>query len=108
MSGGRFDYDQYKIGSIAEGIEKEIEKNGREKTKEELKEESWGDPDWYIKYPEDKFYTKYSKETIKEFKKAVKILRQAEIYATRIDYLLSSDDGEETFHKRLKENLEKI
>lgn len=50
----------------------------------------------------------YSKETIKEFKKAVKYLKKAQIYAQRIDWLLSGDDGEETFHKRLKEDLEKL
>ena len=40
MSGGHFDYDQYKIGHIADSIEKMIEKDGRKKTKEELKDES--------------------------------------------------------------------
>jgi hypothetical protein len=27
------------------------------------------------------------------------------VYLERIDFLLSSDDSEETFHKRLKEDL---
>jgi hypothetical protein len=31
MSGGCFDYDQYKIGYIADEIEKIIERNGRKK-----------------------------------------------------------------------------
>lgn len=50
----------------------------------------------------------YSKETIKEFKKGIKILKMAEIYAQRIDWLLSGDDGEENFHERLKEELEQL
>jgi hypothetical protein len=29
----------------------------------------------------------------------------AKIYAQRVDWFLSGDDGEETFHERLKEDL---
>lgn len=46
-----------------------------------------------------------SKETIKEFKKGVELLKKAQVYAQRIDYLLSGDDGEDNFHQRLKEDL---
>ena len=38
----------------------------------------------------------------------LKILNKAFVYVNRIDWLLSGDDGEETFHKRLKEDLEKL
>lgn len=44
---------------------------------------------------------------IEKFKEGVEFLRKAQIYAHRIDYLLSSDDGEESFLERLKEELEK-
>ncbi len=108
MSGGRFNYDQYKIGYIADGIEHEIEKSGRPKTREELKEESWRDPDWYRRYPEELNHYKYSDEVIEEFKRAVYYLRKAQIYAHRVDWLLSSDDGEETFLERLEEELKKL
>ena len=108
MSGGAFDYNQYKIGNIADDIEKVIERNGRKKTKEELKEESWHQPDWYEKYPEDLYYYEYPNEVIEKFKEAVKILRQAEVYAQRVDWLLSGDDGEESFLERLKEDLNKL
>jgi hypothetical protein len=107
MSGGHFDYDQYKIGYMAESIEKLIEQNGREKTKEELKDENWRDPEWYEKYPEDLCHYKYPDEVIEEFKKGVELLKQAEVYAHRIDWLVSGDDGEESFLKRLKEDLNK-
>ena len=50
----------------------------------------------------------YSKQTIKEFKKGLAILKKAYIYAQRIDWLLSDDDGEESFHKRLKEELDNL
>ena len=107
MSGGAFDYNQYKIGYIADQIEHEIERSGRPKTQEELKD-SWMDPSWYEKYPEDLNYHKYPDEVIEEFKNAVKHLRVAEIYAQRVDWLLSGDDGEDTFIERLKSDLKKL
>ena len=108
MSGGAFNYDQYKIGYIADEVEQYIRKNGKEKTAKELKNEGWRDPDWYKKYPEDKFHYKHPDEIIEEFKKAVEALRIAQIYAHRIDWYMSGDDGEESFIKRLKEDLDKL
>ena len=107
MSGGRFNYYQYKIGYIAEAIEKEIGMSGKPKTKQELKEEHWHDDEWYKKYPEDLCHYKYPDEVIAKFKDAVNILRIAEVYAHRIDWLLSGDDGEESFLERLDKDLKK-
>jgi MoxR-like ATPase len=107
MSGGAFDYNQYKIGYIADQIDEVIVKNGLEKTPEELKEH-WIDPDWYKKYPEDLFHYKYPDEVIEKMKEAVKALKIAQEYAQRVDWLLSGDDGEESFLSRLEENLKKI
>ena len=78
------------------------------KTKEELSE--WGsyDPEYYEKYPDEKYHCKYPDEVIEKFKEGVKILKQAEVYAQRIDWLLSGDDGDETFLERLKEDLDKL
>ena len=50
----------------------------------------------------------YSKETIREFKKGIALLKKAEVYAQRIDWLLSGDDGEDNFHERLKHDLEEL
>ena len=108
MSGGRFDYNQYKIREIAESIESEIYRSGRKKTKEELREESWRDSSWYDKYPEDLKHYEYPPEVIEEFKTGVKLLKQAAVYAQRIDWLLSGDDGDETFLERLEEDLKEI
>lgn len=108
MSGGRFDYRDFAFNDIADQIEHEIKINGKPKTTEELKEESWRDVEWYTKYPEDLNHYKYSDEVINEFAEAVVILRMASIYTHRIDYLLSGDDGEETFLKRLYDELEKV
>jgi hypothetical protein len=107
MSGGAFDYNQYKIGYIADQIEEVIVKNGLEKTPEELKN-NWIDPEWYKKYPEDLFHYKYPDEVIEKMKEAVKALHIAQEYAQRVDWLLSGDDGEESFLSRLDENLKKI
>ena len=78
MSGGAFDYKQYNISMIADEIEQIIEHNS-------------------YKFPDD---------IIEEFKTGVDILRKAHVYAQRIDYLISGDDGEESFRERLKEELD--
>lgn len=108
MSGGHFEYQQHRINYIIESIEEQIDRNGREKTKEELRE--WGgyDPEYYEKYPDEKFYYKYSDEIIEKFKLGVEKLKEAYIYAQRIDWLLSGDDGPETFLERLKEDLDNL
>jgi hypothetical protein len=96
MSGGAFSYDQFKIRVIAETIESIIANNGKEK----IPEDRWSEYDTH--------YSHYSDETIEEFKKAVEILKKGEVYTQRIDWLLSGDDGEETFHERLKKDLKKL
>lgn len=108
MSGGHFNYDQHKIGYIADAIQDKIEKNGRPKTREELKEETWHDEEWYHKYPEDLNHYKYPDEVIEKFIFGVKILRIAEVYAQRIDWLLSGDDSEKSFLIRLEQDLNKL
>ena len=108
MSGGHFDYKQWHINEIADSIERIVENNGREKTKEELKEESYHDNDWYERYPEDLYHYKYPDEIIEKFKDGITILKQAAIYAHRIDWLISGDDGNESFIERLQNDLSKL
>ena len=108
MSGGAFNYDQYKIGYMVDQIEEVVVKNGVEKTPEDLKEEGWRDPDWYKKYPEDLFHYKYPDEVIEKMKEGIEALKRAQIYAQRIDWLLSGDDGEESFLRRLEEDLNEL
>jgi hypothetical protein len=74
MSGGRFEYKQNNINYIADQIEEVVLKNSKKKIDN--------------KYPE---------EVIEKFKEGIDILRKAAIYAQRIDWLLSGDDGEETW-----------
>ena len=77
MSGGHFDYHQYRIREIAESVEDIIQNS------------------------------KYPPEVLEKIKEGLDALKKAEIYAQRIDWLVSGDDGPETFLRRLKEDLNK-
>jgi hypothetical protein len=88
MSGGHFDYKQYQIEDIADEIEELIEDN--------LFKDEYG------------YCRNYSEKTLDTFVEAVKALRIAEVYATRVDWLVSGDDGEDTFHQRLRADLSEI
>jgi len=104
MSGGHFDYKQYQINEIIDSIERELNSQGKPKSKSEL----WMDDDYYKKYPEEKYYITHPKEIQEEFKNAIKILKQASVYTQRIDWYLSGDDGEESFLSRLNNELNKL
>jgi hypothetical protein len=78
MSGGHFDYKQYKIGEIAAGIEYVLKENT------------------------------YSDEVEAILKRGVHALKVAEIYADRIDCFLSGDDGENDLFRRLHDDLIKL
>ena len=108
MSGGHWDYLQYRLTDVAEDIDKLIEQNGKPKTEEELKEETWYDDEWYEKYPEDLNHHEYSDEVIKQFKAASTMVKIAQIYMQRMDWLLSGDDGSESFLRRIDEDLKKL
>jgi len=85
MSGGTFDYIQYRMDQTIDDIEDAIYKN------------TGNDP--------DEHYNNYSEETLAKMKAAVWLLKRTLIYVHRIDWLLAGDDGEETFHKRLINDL---
>lgn len=102
MSGGAFDYQQYRINDIICEIERIIAKEESEpKPKKEKNPYDWREEE------EDWRYN-FSKETIDKFREGIKVLKAAEIYANRIDSLVSGDDGEESFHERLKKELDNI
>lgn len=101
MSGGHFEYNQYKINDIAEEIEKILNRQGKEKPSEDL----WCRSDYYEKYPEERYYYTYPKEVQDAMKEAIKQLKIAAIYAHRVDRLLSGDDGGDYFIERLNEDL---
>ena len=107
MSGGHWDYMQYRFTDVVDDIERLIEQNGKPKTEEELKEERWNDNDWNEKYTEDLNHYEYPQEVIEQFKKAAEAIKIAQVYMQRMDWLLSGDDGEDTFLERLKQDLQK-
>lgn len=82
MSGGHFDYQQWHCTQMAEDIEAFIQSGKMEKY--ELK-----DP-----------------KTEKRFREAIKILKLAGNMAHEIDYLISGDTGEKTFHERWEEKIQ--
>jgi hypothetical protein len=88
MSGGHFDYRQYQIEDIADEIEELIEDN--------LFKDEYG------------YCRNYSEKTLDKLVEAVKALRIAEVYATRVDWLVSGDDDEDTFHQRLRADLREV
>ena len=104
MSGGHFDYKQYEIDTIADSIQSELDKQGKEIPKENL----YMSKDYYLEHPEEKYYPTYPDWIQAKFKEAIKTLRLSAIYAQRIDWFLSGDDGEDSFYRRLIEDINKL
>lgn len=89
MSGGYFEYNQYRIQYIIESLEEYMVKGDQ------------SDPAW----EKDE---EPSEEVLNEFRKGLKILKQAYVYANRIDRLLSGDNGNETFLHYLNQELKEL
>ena len=134
MSGGHFDYYQYHIEEIADRLEMDIadieyaRSIGKIKKKElyahllNLETGAKSYPYWLLdkisRYDNiEDLYKSFRRgddihekdgKFYEEMKKGLKILKTAAIYAQRIDWLRSGDDGEESFKKRLKEELDEL
>lgn len=63
---------------------------------------------YYDHYPYEADVLELSAETIDAMKEAYRQIRIAEIYATRVDRMMSGDDSEESFRERIKEDLMKF
>ncbi|MEA4918712.1 hypothetical protein SDC9_108347 [bioreactor metagenome] len=107
MSGGHFDYQQYRIDTIAEEILEIIRENkeGYDSFSGDI-HYGYSSEGEIKEKPKD--WQRYSDETIQEFKEGYRLCKLAAVYAQRIDWLVSGDDGEDSFHKRLKDDLEGI
>ena len=92
MSGGHFEYKQYQLGYIADEIEQLIIDNDSDELDRYGCRKGGG----------------YTPETITQFRAAVDALRVAQIYAQRVDWLVSGDDGEDSFHRRLSEDFDAL
>jgi hypothetical protein len=104
MSGGYFSYDQYRIHDMADKIERRLERQGKPRDKEYL----WHDDTYYKKYPEELVYETYPENVQSIFKEAINALKVAAVYAQRVDWFISGDDGEESLVSRLAEDLKKL
>jgi hypothetical protein len=100
MSGGHFDYAQYRISDIVNKIQEIIASNNLEIAEGNKPKDDWG-------FDEQSDY-EYPPHIIEEFKNAVKYLKIAQVYAQRVDWLVSGDDGEESFITRLAEDLKEL
>ena len=82
MSGGHFDYVQYRITQAADEVEQYIRRC-------ELDERD-----------ECGYKPEYSPETLEKFRECERTLRRAAAMLQRVDWLASGDDGEDCFHHR--------
>jgi hypothetical protein len=92
MNGGYFYYAQNDIPVIAETIEARIDKAGNGEKDER----------GVIKYPV------MQPAVLEALKRAADALRIAYVYAHRVDWLFSGDDGDDAFLQRLKGELDSL
>lgn len=92
MSGGHFDYKEFWLGEIADSVEDLIKSN------DDTTLDDFG-------YERGRFY---SHKTLQHFQEAVNMLRTAYVYIKAIDYLVSCDDGEDTFLDKIEDFLDNV
>ena len=105
MSGGRFSYKQWHIDNIADQIEQEVILSGKPIPKQKWSYYERQEFEETHKHPMNYAYLD---SILRRMEEAVYALRAAAIYAQRVDYLLSGDDGEESFEERLSKELSEL
>ena len=105
MSGGKFSYKQWHIENIADQIEQEVILSGKPIPKQQWSYYERQEFEETHKHPMN--YA-YPDSVLRRMEEAVYALRAAAIYAQRVDYLLSGDDGEEYFEERLSKELSEL
>jgi hypothetical protein len=98
MSGGYFNYENYKIDEIADQVERLINAAEKGASGDESDATEW----------EKDLFANGSTELKAALRDASICLLKAACYAKRLDWLLAGDDGEETFLKKLNEQLKNI
>jgi len=91
MSGGTFDYSQYRIIDIIETIQSHINRQGEK-----------------IDYQYGDEHQIFQPEVLKRLQDAIECLKKAYVYAQRVDRFLAGDDGDETFIWRLDKELKEL
>lgn len=90
MSGGRFNHSEHVIRDIAEQIGEIVHHQG------DTELDEWGNHRW----------PQYEPDVIERFQQAVDTLERAYAMVRRIDYLLSHDDGPDSFRRRWAEEVD--
>ena len=113
MSGGHFDFNYYHFDYIAEDIDEYI--NGHELDEDDveryIRDHDLDDSDKeYIRKHKHTVPNRYDykDEVVEKMKEGLAAIRKAYIYAQRIDYHNSGDDGEKSFLKKKKKDLDKL
>jgi len=104
MSGGHFEYKQRQIDLIVDGIEEHLELMGKER----WDVNTLGRREFYSEYPEERTYPFESEKVQERMVQAIRALKIAKVYAQRVDWYLSGDDGEESFLERLDKELDNL
>lgn len=91
MSGGHFNYKQWALQDIANDIDELIATNDSEE------DDGWGGTVGYHLPP----------EVMEKFKETSHWLKRASEMVQRVDWLVSGDDGEESFISRWAEEVRK-
>ena len=105
MSGGSMDYVAYKIQEAANHIQRELantelrRKSGRFFDVREYYQEKYPDVAYF------KSSEALTEAVIKRLRDALICIRKAAIYAERVEWLTSDDDGYEEFCMRLDDQL---
>jgi len=86
MSGGHFDYQQYRLNDIAEELRRTIAKCRQKR----------------------EYYDYYSDKFINDMVDAYHKSKELEVILNRIDWVLSGDDSEESYIERLAEDMSEI
>lgn len=113
MSGGYFDFNYFHFDYIAEDIDEYI--NGHELDGDDveryIRDHDLDDSEKeYVRINKHTIpnYCGYKDEVVEKMEEGLAAIRKAYIYAKRIDYLLSGDDGEASFLQRLQKDLDKL
>lgn len=102
MSGGTWDYVQYRLEDVMDSIRREIADYGKTYTKEEIERDGlWAKPGDLKGYIEDE-------ESLDLMKEALYAIARAQVYIQRCDWFLAGDDGCTSFKARTREDLEEI
>lgn len=84
MSGGFFNYENYRLGDLARTLEEVVSHN------------------------DDNEHYCYSSKTVNVMQMTVYHLKLCDVLLHRIDYLLSGDDDEASFQKNLLKQLDEL